>query len=133
MTTVAPVSSAQPQEPAVAARNSAGDLDYNAFLKLLIAQLKNQDPSEPVDSTAFVAQLATFSQLEQSITSNGKLDAILAAADLDIANSIIGRTLTSPDGSASGIVASVKLTASGPVATLDDGTTITIGSGVVVS
>ena len=49
------------------AQSSPSDLDYNSFLKLLIAQLQNQDPSQPMDSTAFVAQLASFSQVEQSI------------------------------------------------------------------
>ena len=38
--------------------------DYNKFLTLLTAQIQNQDPLEPVDSTQFVAQLAQLSQLE---------------------------------------------------------------------
>jgi flagellar basal-body rod modification protein FlgD len=40
-------------------------LDKDAFLKMMIAQLKNQDPLNPMDGTAFVAQLAQFSSLEQ--------------------------------------------------------------------
>ncbi len=39
----------------------------NTFLQLLIAQIKNQDPTQPIDSTAFITQLAQFSQLEQLI------------------------------------------------------------------
>jgi len=39
----------------------------NTFLKLLIAQLKNQDPMNPQDGSQFVAQLATFSNLEQAV------------------------------------------------------------------
>ncbi len=53
--------------------------DYETFLTLLTAQIRNQDPLEPVDSTQFVAQLASFSTVEQQIQSNAKLDAILAA------------------------------------------------------
>ena len=87
--------------PPAAAKSSVGDLDYNAFLKLLIAQLKNQDPSQPMDSTAFVAQLATFSQVEQSVSSNSKLDSLLSASGITVADSVIGRTITAPDGSAS--------------------------------
>lgn len=40
-------------------------LGQDAFLKLLVTQLQNQDPTQPKDDTAFVAQLATFSQLEK--------------------------------------------------------------------
>ena len=48
----------------------------NTFLKLLVTQLKNQDPSKPQDGTQFVAQLAQFSGLEQSIQMRQDLDAI---------------------------------------------------------
>jgi flagellar hook assembly protein FlgD len=36
------------------------------FLQLLVAQLKNQDPTQPMDSTTFVTQLAQFQQLEST-------------------------------------------------------------------
>jgi len=50
--------------------------EYNSFLKLLTAQVRNQDPLEPMDSTQFVDQLATFSSLEQQVNSNKALDNI---------------------------------------------------------
>jgi flagellar basal-body rod modification protein FlgD len=40
-------------------------LDMNDFLKLLTAQLKNQDPLNPMDNTEYVAQMTSFSSLEQ--------------------------------------------------------------------
>ena len=40
-------------------------LDYDSFLTLLIAQMKNQDPTDPMDSSEQISQLATFSQVEQ--------------------------------------------------------------------
>ena len=49
----------------------------NTFLKLLVAQLKNQDPLQPQDGTQFVAQLAQFSGLEQTIGIKQDLDSIL--------------------------------------------------------
>ena len=52
--------------------------EFNSFLKLLTAQLRNQDPLAPLDSTQFVEQLATFSSLEQSVKSNTSLDTIAA-------------------------------------------------------
>ncbi len=46
------------------------------FLQLFVAQLKNQDPMNPQDGTQFVAQLAQFSQLEQSLQMRQDLDSI---------------------------------------------------------
>lgn len=54
-------------------------LGKDDFLTLLVAQLKNQDPLDPQDNTDFVAQIAQFSSLEQQITTNEKLDALLEA------------------------------------------------------
>ena len=45
------------------------------FLQLLVAQMQNQDPTNPVDDTQFVSQLAQFSSLEQLIGIKGDLDA----------------------------------------------------------
>jgi len=53
----------------------------STFLKLLIAQLKNQDPSNPSDPTQFVTQLAQFTTLEQSTQMRTDLDAIRAALE----------------------------------------------------
>lgn len=47
--------------------------DFETFLNLLTAQMKNQDPLKPLDSTAFVAQLASFSSVEQQIRTNDSL------------------------------------------------------------
>ena len=49
------------------------------FLQLLVAQMKNQDPMNPTDSTQYVSQLAQFSELEQVIAIRNDLDAQLAA------------------------------------------------------
>ena len=52
-------------------------LGRDAFLKLLVAQLKNQDPLKPQDNSAFVAELAQFSNLEQAMGVNDRLDAMM--------------------------------------------------------
>jgi len=54
-------------------------VDFQNFLTLLTAQLKNQDPLDPADSTEFVAQLAQFSSVEQLVNANSKLDSIASA------------------------------------------------------
>lgn len=53
------------QEQAAAKKTGNDALDKDAFLQLLITQLKYQDPLDPQDNSAFVAQLAQFSSLEQ--------------------------------------------------------------------
>jgi len=50
--------------------------DYQTFLTLLTTQLKNQDPLKPLESTAFVAQLASFSAVEQQVQTNDNLKSI---------------------------------------------------------
>jgi flagellar basal-body rod modification protein FlgD len=51
----------------------------NVFLQLLVAQLKNQDPSQPTDGTAFVTELAQFTTLQEDSQSAADLDKIVAA------------------------------------------------------
>jgi flagellar basal-body rod modification protein FlgD len=50
--------------------------EFNTFLRLLTAQIKNQDPLAPLDSTQFVEQLATFTNLEMQAKSNQTLEEI---------------------------------------------------------
>ncbi len=52
------------------------EMGRNEFLKLLVAQLENQDPLKPQDNASFVAELAQFSNLEQTIGINDRLDAL---------------------------------------------------------
>lgn len=108
-------------------------VDYQSFLKLLVAEMKNQDPTQPMDSTQYIAQLASFSQVEQSIQVNSKLDSLLQLSQLSQAGSIIGKTVTSEDETVSGVVNSVRLTSEGLVAVLDTGDNLLIGDGVTIS
>ena len=118
---------------ASAASSTASTLNYNNFLQLLVAQLQNQDPTNPADPTTFVSQLASFSAVEQQVNTNSKLDALLTQSALSQAGSLIGRTVTSADGSVSGQVASVQISSGNMQATLTDGTTLTLGSGDKIS
>ena len=107
-------------------------VDYQAFLKLLVAEMKNQDPTEPMDSTQYVAQLASFSQVEQSVQINKKLDQILSATSLSQAGGLVGREITSADGAVTGTVTQVTLYSDGVVARLATGEDVIVGPGVVV-
>jgi flagellar basal-body rod modification protein FlgD len=57
-------------DTAASAASATATVDKTEFLKLLVAQLQNQDPMHPMDNQEFVAQLATFSSLEQLISIN---------------------------------------------------------------
>lgn len=108
-------------------------VDYQAFLKLLVAEMKNQDPTEPMNSTEYVAQLASFSQVEQSVQINSKLEQLLKTSAVAQADALLGHTITSADGLTSGVVAEVKLTADGVIAVTADGTEIPVVEGISVS
>jgi flagellar basal-body rod modification protein FlgD len=108
-------------------------VDYDAFLNLLGAQMKNQDPTNPMDSTEYVAQLASFSQVEQSVQINTRLESLLQASTLSQADALIGRTVTSADGNVSGVVTGVKLISGGAVALLDNGKELTVGAGLKIT
>jgi len=129
---VAAVNNNAAQNTASAAPSS-NTVDYQSFLKLLVAQMKHQDPTAPMESTDFVAQLATFSQVEQSVQVNAKLDQLLQSSQLSQASSIIGRTVTSADGTISGKVAEVRLFSDGIIAVLDDKREVPMLPGVRIS
>lgn len=112
---------------------TSGLADYNAFLQLLVTQLRNQDPTKPMDPTETVTQLATFASVEQSVQGNQLLTSLLESSRLDQASNAIGKTVTSADGSVNGVIKSMSITSSGLVATLTNGSKVTIGSGVTIS
>jgi flagellar basal-body rod modification protein FlgD len=107
-------------------------VDYNQFLTLLIAEIQNQDPTQPMDPTQSVTQLATISGVQQQMQSNVTLSSLLANSSLSQAENLIGQTITSADGTTSGTVASVNVGASGSIATLTNGNTVTLADGVTI-
>lgn len=73
--------------------------DYQSFLKLLVAQVQNQDPLSPMESTEFVSQLAQLTQVEQSVLSNSHMEKLRLQLALNAALSetaLIGRQVTVP-------------------------------------
>lgn len=85
---IAPVSAAGTSSPPD--ENGAPTSDFETFLTLLTTQLKNQDPLKPLESTEFVAQLASFSAVEQQVRTNdvlGRIENFLSgAAPSDLAS-----------------------------------------------
>lgn len=65
-------------------KRSSSNLDKDAFLQLLVAQMKFQDPLEPTDNTEYISQLATFSQLEE-------MQNMTASSNLQRASGLVGK------------------------------------------
>ena len=83
-----------PAEAQAQRASLSGDLE--SFLKLLITQLKNQDPLEPLNATEFTAQLAQFATVEQGIKTNKNLESLInmtKSGQVAAAVSYLGKTI----------------------------------------
>jgi flagellar basal-body rod modification protein FlgD len=96
------------------------ELDKDAFMQLLVAQMQNQDPLEPQSNEEFVAQLANFSSLEQMELMNANLETMAVLdqsnallSQLSESSNLIGKQVKWDDletsAAGTGIVSSVKL------------------------
>jgi flagellar basal-body rod modification protein FlgD len=81
-------------------RAGKNELGKDAFLQMLVTQLRNQDPTNPLDSTQFAAQLAQFNTLEQLINLNERFDAMAQQQEVlgtgmtnTLAASLTGKTV----------------------------------------
>jgi flagellar basal-body rod modification protein FlgD len=98
--------------------SSSTQVDKDMFLKLMVTQLKNQDPMNPTDSSQFLAQTAQFTSLEKLGQVAEQSAQALSAQMAFGASSLVGRTVTytgSDGAEVTGSVSSVRFTATGPV------------------
>lgn len=98
------------------ADNAFSALDGQAFLQLLVAQLQNQDPLNPMNNQEFMAQLTQLSSLEKLTSINQSVQSTLAAGELGLAASLLGREIEWTDESGivrSGVVEEVRHAADG--------------------
>ncbi len=83
------------------------------YLNLLVTQLKNQDPTNPVDNSQMTSQLAQISQLQQMENLNSNFSQVLESTQIMQANELIGRQVSyMPSGSStatSGLVSAVTI------------------------
>lgn len=122
MTTVSPLRVNGLAQTQASQDRDRANVDYNAFLRLFIASMKNQDPMKPNDPAQSIAQLASFTNVEQSIKMNERLDALLGISSAELSSSLSMRTLSSLDGSVRGRVRELD---SNGIATLEDGGALT--------
>ena len=73
----------------------------STFLTLLVAQLKNQDPTQPADGTQFVTQLAQFTSLEQNLAMRTDLDSINSKIPTQTSTTTSSSTTSSNTGTGS--------------------------------
>ncbi|KUK13551.1 MAG: flagellar hook assembly protein FlgD [Synergistetes bacterium] len=101
------------------------ELDKDAFLKILITQLRYQDPLSPMDDKEFVAQMAQFSTLEQVTNMSKNLENFLVNFSWSQLVNLIGKTVKFTDSetgeSVQGKVTGIKPTDSGIVLVINDG------------
>ena len=121
--TTAASTAATSSTTAAAATNQ---LSYNDFLTLLMAELKNQDPSQPMDPAQMVSQVG------QAVQTNTNLQSLLTSSSLSQAELLVGQTISSADGTKSGQVTSVSVSSTGATANLANGDTIPLASGAII-
>ncbi|AOY60823.1 flagellar hook capping FlgD N-terminal domain-containing protein [Xanthomonas citri pv. glycines] len=101
---------------------SNNTIDQDGFIKLFLSQLQFQDPLEPVDNREFLAQLAQFSNLEQSrqlsLNSEGALSMNATSQGLSLLSRRIEVTQASGN-TATGVVKAIEFSASGPLLTVE--------------
>jgi len=90
----------------VEGRKTSNELGKDDFLKLLITQLSNQDPTSPMENTEFIAQMAQFSSLEQMTNMSSSFEKMASFINSSEAASTLGKTveLNIGDSTVTGIV-----------------------------
>ena len=115
---------------------ATNNYDKDMFLKLLMAQLGNQDPMSPMEDREFISQMAQFSSLEQMQTISKQLDSVLVdrhMASISEFSNMIGKTVDHKTETETetikglGRVVSISRTdESGYMADLEDGTSVSV-------
>ncbi len=89
------------------------------FLKLLVVQLENQDPTKPLEDKEFISQMAQFSSLEQMTEMNKTLSSLILNYKSNLSYSLLGKTVEVLDSATgeinSGTVTEVFFDPTGPV------------------
>jgi flagellar basal-body rod modification protein FlgD len=95
------------------------------FLRILLTQLRFQDPMKPVDNQDFVAQLAQFSALEINRQSGEKLDTLLSISATSQAMALVGKSVevSAATGAGAGTVTAVSFSSGEPKLTVRTSTT----------
>lgn len=107
---------------AAAAPKPADEMGKDTFLKLLVAQLKYQDPMKPSDPSAFMTQTAQFSMVERLTAMEESTAQLLAAQRGQSATALLGTQVTWSEGATkkTGVVTGLRMGADGPTLEVGD-------------
>jgi flagellar basal-body rod modification protein FlgD len=132
-TTAAKTAAAASSTTATKSSDGMG-LDKDAFLKILVEQLRHQDPSQPGDSQQYIQQMTQYSMLEQLNNISSAVQGSKADAANTTALNLVGRTVTwkDADGDHSGIVDKVSFDGEDPTLTVGGTGGIDLGSVIEV-
>lgn len=105
---------------ATSAISNATQVSIQDFLRILVAQLNNQDPLKPLDNQEFVTQLAQFTSLQQTQEMNDKIGSLLSIQASTQSIGLLGRTVdvSTETGSQSGTVTALNFASGEPRLTL---------------
>jgi len=131
---VSAVNSSSSTAAAAAAAAAKKTLGSEDFMKLLTVQMANQDPMSPMEDTAYIAQMAQFTSLNQTQTMVKEMGYLRSDMQLQSATSMIGRSVTvqTDKGTVTGIPTAVTADTSSVYLTID-GANYTYGSVIKVA
>jgi flagellar basal-body rod modification protein FlgD len=115
------VTNPDPANPVIASADES--TSSQSFMKLIIEQLKNQDPMNPMDSQEFTSQLTQINSLEQLISLNQTMSTFITSGRLGEARALIGSYVEGLDAnneSVSGVVDSVQVVEGEPTLQIGD-------------
>jgi flagellar basal-body rod modification protein FlgD len=113
-----------------ASKKGAFDLKPADFIKMMITQLQNQDPTQPVKNEELLAQMSQISQLQSSTTLTSTLQGVTLQNSIGSASSLIGKVVAGLDGDddpVNGLVTAIKVKGQDVTLQLDNGKELGLG------
>ncbi len=122
---ITPTSAQDTTASNTALANGLGNLKLDDFLKMLLAELQNQDPLSPMDSSTMLTQIGQITQVGSTQQLTSTLNSVLLGQNLNNATSLIGKTidgLADDNTEVTGKVEKVSIADGKPVLTIGDKT-----------
>jgi flagellar basal-body rod modification protein FlgD len=112
-------------------KNKNFNLKAEDFIKMMVTQLQNQDPTKPADYGQLLAQMSQIGQLQSNTTLTDSLKGMVLQNQIGAAGNLIGKNVAGLDGQnnpVKGVVNSVKVQSDGVMLQLDNGNTLSLGN-----